>query len=459
VVVKPAFKREFIASMVEKNHFVAGRKLRRYQRDILSSGKLELVSPFTGEIMRAISSHCVRDGSIVYQFDSGAPLLVAAKGMRFGYPLWNAVFESGEILYLPDHRPGESATQADLGVAERVFSDARMPRVGDDRNSRKLIIGHRNFAHHLWNELGGLDAWLRDSSPVDLSSMVIYSLNEPLGPLAEMFPELREASIVGGMSLKEIDRQPGLATRIGSMVIPATVRERVTGALERKAAGGVAGMLETLRQRWPVIWISSRSSTSNRSCVNQDEFLIALGKRLLVEFENSALLFDGFSLPLDFDSGKYGPLTKTYKERVKQTREDLDKMIAKIEVAFGGASKGRLVNISGLTIAEAVTVGAKADYYVCHAGTLQHKVAWFHNCPGFVHSCQAGITGSARRWYGEQVEDGITPEVLPVDLVEDIAPAENTVLATRNYSYRIKDVQVVARLVTENAHAVLGKKR
>jgi len=111
-----------------------------------------------------------------------------------------------------------------------------------------------------------------------------------------------------------------------------------------------------------------------------------------------------------------------------------------IEQHAGGARLGRVYDMCGLSLADAVTTAQRADYYVSHAGTLQHKLGWMHNTPGFVHSCQGGISPGARKWYAAQLEGGVEPEVIESAFVEDLQADAGGSVAARNLDYRITDI-------------------
>ena len=91
-------------------------------------------------------------------------------------------------------------------------------------------------------------------------------------------------------------------------------------------------------------------------------------------------------------------------------------------------------------------------------GTLQHKIAWFYNIPGFVHSNTSGVVKGAQAWLARQLEDGVKPSVVSNEFVEDLSSIRTTNKVERNRDYHIRDVDaVVEQVLGDLARAVAGR--
>jgi hypothetical protein len=115
-----------------------------------------------------------------------------------------------------------------------------------------------------------------------------------------------------------------------------------------------------------------------------------------------------------------------------------------------------LVSVSGRDLAEAITLAGKADYYVCHTGTLQHKIAWLHNTPGTVHANRAGLQPAAAGWLAKQLEGGRPPALVSRDRVEDLDSIRTPNRVVRNRDYRIVDIHSVVADILADVRLTLG---
>ena len=109
-----------------------------------------------------------------------------------------------------------------------------------------------------------------------------------------------------------------------------------------------------------------------------------------------------------------------------------------------------------MRLAEAVYLARLADYYVCHTGSLQHKIAWFHNTPGTVHANAAGLQAGAAKWLADQLEGGRPPRLLSSQLVSDLDTIRTTNQVARNRDYRINDIAGAVAEILDDLSVVTG---
>jgi hypothetical protein len=115
-----------------------------------------------------------------------------------------------------------------------------------------------------------------------------------------------------------------------------------------------------------------------------------------------------------------------------------------------------LVVVSGRDLPEAVVLAGRADYYICHTGTLQHKVAWLHNIPGMVHTNRAGLQPGAARWLADQLENGLEPSLVAPESVEDLDSIRSPNQVERNRDYHFIDIAAVVAAILADVDRVLG---
>ena len=426
----------------ELNRFVVARCLRRYQLDILSTGALTLSSPFSGVPVSATCSTLLPDGAVAYQFAAEENFWLLADNLAHGFPLSRIVLERDRA---------ESAFSCASGVGHQAMTPELAGLLTDagtfapaglqQARGAALVLGHPNFAHHLWNELGALDAWLAGTRAGGASGVTIFAQYEPLGAIERMFEILADADIRRGADAAEINRFPGLLTRVGSTIIPIAVRQRTVTALAAVSGDRAGALLSRLENAGPVFWLTIRPEGNLRRCVNELAFLDALSCSLMATYPDCAILIDGFSLPADYNcSSRYDALRPAFGRRLEYCAAVVGELRQMIEVHAGAARLDRVHDVCGFSLADAVTTARRVDYYVSHAGTLQHKLGWIHNTPGFVHSCQGGISPAARRWYAAQVEEGIEPSVVASGCIEDLESQAEKPVVARNMDYGITDI-------------------
>ena len=448
---------EFLASVDRANRFIAERAIRDYQDEVLRGGSFSVRSPISGRVVQPSGCVVLPAGQIGYRVeDAEEPFWLLAGEPGIGYPLSAAWFPTrGALLgLLPSgERRQPPPPNARLALVRIKDVWAAAP---DEQRSRErspvLVIGHQNFAHHLWNELAGMERWLNRVPRAAADELTVLPLYEPLGPVEEILPAMSGATVARDRHAAGalVGASRSLATRIGSTLVTTNVRDAVTRFAREHTRREVLETFSVIEGAAPCFWVTVR--LGSRTCDNQQDFLTELIRRIEAEFPDGVVLIDGFSFPADYDSGKYENLRFSFEQLAADVACFIDDLIQNLNQS----NTNRLVNVSGLVLPEAITLAAMADYYVAHSGTIQHKIAWLHNTPGYIHSCQAAIRPGAQRWYAKQVEDGVPPSVAPRDIIEDTVLSEGRPPLKRNYNYVITDVPRLVTDVIDSARATLG---
>ena len=102
----------------------------------------------------------------------------------------------------------------------------------------------------------------------------------------------------------------------------------------------------------------------------------------------------------------------------------------------------------------AIQFGAYCDYYICHAGALQHMVAWLHDIPGIVHSPR--LTKKDATYNIEGVECGISPDLVPRGLIM-ASKSRSRNAKPRNVNYEFVDLEKTAQFVLDSMQSRLGR--
>ncbi|MFV0277710.1 MAG: hypothetical protein ACK5HY_11060 [Parahaliea sp.] len=449
------------------NTFLATRALRCYQREILTTGQLTLPSPWTGRevsvdgcFVANISPLGFGNIVIAYRLPCERTLWLFCGVVCEGFPL-HALWCPATDETLWDMLPGEFASYAPLRQALREIA-ASLPAAGGAAVTEQpgLLLGHPNFAHFIWNELPGLFALcsMQTAPPADAE---ILLLCEPLAALEEV-------PVVAGMPVSRVHAlapllgwHARLLCRVGATRISRSLRRQlVTAARRNLNAGPVVSLGSRLKDCWPVIWLSLRNDA--RTACNQEDFIVALVEQVACSYPRAGFILDGFNYPDDFSSPIYtqsgvAGMSNDFAApgidkatSLAQSLSARERDISRFIRALGDrlAASGRpLASTSGLRMSEAIALASMADYYVCHAGTLQHKIGWIYNTPGIIHSNTEGIHPAAARWVVNQVEGGVEPALVEQKLVEDLDSIRTFARVPRNRDYRFTDVAAVVRQV------------
>jgi len=466
---------QFRRSLEALNGFVFPRALLRYQQQVLDQGHFSLVCPWTGTVRIPTVCHISNNGDpahgnigIAYRVAGAQPLWLLAGSIKDGFPLTEAylptqnasVWSLGEA-WQRENGPWRARLQA---LEARLDADSP-PDVRPQ--AAVALLGHPNFAHHMWNELAAYVAYVdsRQGAMAGDTALRVKALYEPLIPVEAV-------SAHAAVNVTRIDSFDGLlgfqevmVTRLGATQVPTALRRHLTRQLyERRDRARIDPLLGALRPCNPVIWLSLRLDA--RTLDNQQEFLWCLIHRIAAEYPCAAFILDGFSYPNDFDRALYRQAGKSgigaficrclgrqqgFLSRAMTSRErEISACARKLQAGLAKSLANPVVNVTGRNLADAAAVAGTADYYVCHAGTLQHKIAWLYNIPGMVHTNTTGLGEGVRQWLADQIEDGVEPGLVSRRYIKDLDSIRTANKVERNRDYHMLDVDsVIAEILCD----------
>jgi hypothetical protein len=315
-----------------------------------------------------------------------------------------------------------------------------------------ILVGHRNFAHHLWNELSALERLLNDDRLPNPRPKLIIG-REPLGALDTIFPELRCWEI----DRSRVDRgraynEPGtLFVNLGGYRISSTLRQRIVQHAEALTGAEINSLRKDIREHCsPVFWLSIR--TSNPTFTNQREVLVAIARVVLANYPTCCVVFDGFSLPEDWENTN-GEVRHFYTSSASEARLEIDGLIESIRRVCETNSAQKLVNAGGLRVLESISLAQLADTYFCHLGTIQHKIAWTGNMPGIIHGNRVILASKPEIWHAAAIESGIVPAAINGQMVADTTPGN------KSGNYQAVDCAALAEWVVEHFESYLVQNR
>jgi hypothetical protein len=353
------------------------------------------ICPSTGNTLRSSHSLLANINTIFYRFDGVQVFYIITAGLD-GFKK-NALYFPRENLVIVSGKPWT------FEIADLIELQARMVSnfgacyrylYNNDLSKRRtaVCVGFFHFAHHLWNELPGIDRLLRKKTIGKIDKFFI--LREPLGKINEIFPELNSDQIERkntiGALFDDLISDNYFVIKVGSEFITNKLVNRVYEVSKKNCRPDTHEVVQDARRKhFPLLWVGIR--VGSRSWINQVDGLAKLIERVHSEFPQLGVVFDGFSLPAD-RSGEFVD-NQEYGEILRQETTVVSEILQRLE--RHGRALG-IFNIVGSSVYDANVWAHTIDVYLSPYGTLQHKVGWFADKPGIIHSNKTVLRASSK---------------------------------------------------------------
>ena len=381
---------------------------RRYQLETIRRGELQLPSPYTGQFARATRSSVI-NRKIFYQFCGSQDFYVAASRVSRGYPL-AALFLPGARRLLTWEPIGNRAVAARHLQELMTLPRKSLRRYGNNPARVVVVMGNRNFAHHLWNELTALERLISKTGG-DLCSEIVVS-HEPLGRIDCLFPEIAHWKI---HRTPDTSAQDTLYVNLASYRISEAMRMRLLRHVRRETSSETADLIRRIKEiGGPVFWLSVK--THNPTLENQREVIVAICRRLFNCNIRCSILLDGFSVPenLSTESG-----SEFFRSSAEASRSEIEAIVNELSGIKRRASQ-LVVNAGGIRLIDSIALAQLADAYFCHCGSVQHKIAWTANKPGIIHGSRKQLSKDPGGWHSERLDGAVPPLPLPIQMIKDV---------------------------------------
>lgn len=411
----------FHASVMSCQAAAVGLNVRRYCHDLLTTGSFTLISPVTGDSISTGSSFILKDKATLYCFPDEPDLWIGTGDLGRGYPICAAI--------CPKQRLWLEIERTDWGFSPKHYDEALgeirardwVPIASD--SPAALVTGDSNFAHYAWNQLSSLEDLVRSNTQIGPRELIVSKT--PLGPVESIFPELNFSSIdrVEDSELPNFNRSGRTLVALGGYRLQRSLVQRIL-SLAAEAITPTAQHLDTELSNvaGPILWMSVR--TRNRTLTNQHEILSQIGAAFLNRFKDGGIVIDGHSFSVDSEH-----LPESDRDRDIAIAAEDKRAAESIRTAIEETSASRHNSVLlavGLSISDSVLLAQRASIYFCHHGTVQHKIGWFTDRPGIVHTNRSTTAANPGPWVAEQSEIAITPTYIPLSLIQDDALGANT---------------------------------
>jgi len=352
-------------------------RFREQQLNIARDGRLVMPSPFYEGTDSSTASYFCHE-KFFYRFSSAEEYFWATTSAE---QLLGALYFPQRMLAVCLYPPElDRYVLAEFG---QLRADVVRPeRVGlSAANTCALVVGIGQLTHMLWNHLSALQGALNAGIAQSLPVMMIY---EPLGPTAEIFPELApRLRQLPFSAVPGLNAEYSLLVGIGARTISRSLRKRVRQVAQRHAGETVLADRERFRSAHaPIFWMTLKPF--DRTAHNQIDALAIIIGEIKRWYPNAGFLLDGASLPWDFtDNPNYDGFFRDYLDRQLQGSE---RLIAELIGRIDPEWRASVVALAGISACDEITWAAIADFYFCHAGTAHTKIGWVHETPGMIYA-------------------------------------------------------------------------
>lgn len=404
--------------MQRLNAFTAKGVLRRYQLDVLLQGAFDW--PIDG----CRCQYVLPGAAIFYRFEGAEPTIVMAASLKDGFPILCAITQD-HVVWV------DKPERADLvPFARTLLREQQAERVNLQKKPA-VWIGDPNFAHFLWNEFPALCAVAHRTTAFNIRLFF-----DPMGIVPKFADE--HQITVHQMPSRSCGKgwTATPAVMLGSIYCDADVLQTVHRLMD----------LSERSQQGPRLWLTLRDH--GRTMENQLDFLSSLIATVHRQSPETIFFLDGFSTAMDLDAPIYDPLRASFADRIAGAKQLAGQLMA-------AHPRARIHDMTGAPLGRALRALSTCTFYVAHAGTMQHKAAWFYPLPGLQHGNHASLSPAALRWAAQMIETAQAPLGLPSTQITDGPVNARMRTNDRNRDYAVSDipktVSAVCDLIAEHA--------
>lgn len=422
-----------------------------FQLNAVLHGCLSANCPYTGVHLESNTSLILNPNLIYYKFFServSKTFYLIQSRIAKGFPIEGIYLPDDSILITLENYSRWSINEDNL---QEFLFECRKEGFQSYSNNQfrkgtALVVGHNHFAHHLWNELTGVQK-LIDEGLIDNIDR-FYVINQPLGDLKSLFPEIDENKLEyldSDIDVVRVLKNNYFTIRVGGYFIKEKLTQRIKRFARQNICTSKLDLIQQVRNKHKVlVWISLRAK--NRTLINQSSFFIRLIKELSKDKSKTGIIIDGFSLPFRLCK----QIEDNFLNAVQNSIISKEQQIIE-EISNELPEEIKVYNLVGTSLHESVLWADIIDCYFCHHGTIQHKIAWFASKPGIIHSNRKVLKVKPSQSY--QVKEGaLKPIYIDRAWVEDIeiSEAKKEIEFTGNYgNYKfIKEDSVIQKVIT-----------
>ncbi len=361
------------------------------------------------------------------------------------------------ILYLPDQGIAlVRGTQPDIETTRTLIRELEIA-VDQSHSSPPpvqtapyiavldLIEGH---GHQLINHLPALQRLLDEGGGDKVMELWIIG-SEFFGPTQAIFPEFTGRIRRFG-SRWQVAAALRDSRRLGFLLSTYGLPGKFQNRLRSVAAQAAPRAVSAAQARHPLIAFTIRGA--GRVCRNLSDVVVQTVSTLLIDYPNLGIVLDGWVLPESRLLALSPQFTAWHSPFY---REALNPEFLVATNILNRLPAGVLVRcVIGETMLTSVAALCDVDCYVCHVGTLQHKVSFASKAAGVIHGPSRQLMHPEHGHFC--AERGYAPVILSPDAVQDIAVVSDR--GERFYDYVITDINAVIDHVRTILQGIAGER-
>jgi hypothetical protein len=268
------------------------------------------------------------------------------------------------------------------------FLDATLRRDDGNRKAtlqlRRLVTGFPHMLHVLWNGISPVISLAQAND--GFTDFEVHVLFEPFGPIERLVPELRGAvTRISAPRSAEQNSHYRVNCGVGGWSVTREAQSRIIRVAKELSEPATHQASAVFASRFaPVIWVTAKPG--DRTFTNEAVVLADLVIRLSRLLPKAGFILDGSSYPWDFHRNvNYDGF---FRSHIAGLTARSGTHIDEIVKGLPPQVRERTMVLNGIDVQDEVVWGCIADFYIAHGGSMQHKIGWIHDVPGYVHSNQ-----------------------------------------------------------------------
>jgi hypothetical protein len=248
-----------------------------------------------------------------------------------------------------------------------------------------LVLRERHLGHHLWNELGGLDAFL-ERRPKRSFRLLVTAGNESeaYGRVDDIFPELAGSinrQLLNWEQFSNYVYQNSLIPlRYTTNIVSRQLAKRIIAASERAISMTERSLvLQARSEQRRILMLGIR--LQDRTVEDPLQFFVVTIRKLNDILGPLLVVVDGHNTPNPGTELAHDAFE--FIEKEKMFVSELAKQIAGLDV--------KLLSTIGKTMSHSVFWSSSSDFFVAIWGGGLAKYRWIANKPGFIVSSRYNI--------------------------------------------------------------------
>lgn len=333
-----------------------------FQKSVLRDGNIEIHCPFTKNKIKAKANAYFPPYQFFYKFESNQDfyLIIADRWSEIAgyfFPEQKLI-----VLFKQVGLDKEALKKNCLKILEDQVQFKRFDK-------KVLLIFSPQFGHQFWNELPALFEIITKNKIDRLDEVWMY--NNSFIDLELIFPMLsKKIKVINGAENlnQKMKEESLLFIPFKSHLIKKDYAAYTNAQLDNFFKTKNFPLISVTKNKNPNIWLSVR--LNSRTVENQVEVLQILINKFIEKYAAN-IFIDGYSLQ-----------PNPTKEQLAAVEEE--KQLVK-EIMSSVKQTEKVHSLIGKKFAYVCFLANKMDYYICHQGSLQHKIAWLNKINGFVH--------------------------------------------------------------------------